>query len=223
MDAPEFGVVQMIPKRKEALARLVGKLDGDFIRAIEVGSYEGASALVIADAIADRGREGGTLICVDPWKPYFSSEPTMTRGVKQMESDLEDGTAFNRFLGNIKHAPDSVRVHFSIGTLAEIISEVSDISVDFIFLDGCHRYTEAKSDIENAKPLVRVGGILCGDDLERKGKIVYEKVYPGREQDMFEGCHAGVTCAVWESFGDVYDDCGIWAMQRTADGWAKPV
>jgi predicted O-methyltransferase YrrM len=212
-----FGVIQMSAARQKALARVIGMLRQQEARALEVGSYEGSSALVISHVLGNRG--GGSLLCVDPWEPYFLGEPAQGENVKQMDRDLASGDAFDRFKANIAHAHDKAPISFVRSTLkdAGIKGEF-----DFVFIDGCHRYTEVRQDLETAKPMVSEGGILAGDDLEKQGADVYEDVKNGREQDMYKQCHAGVTCAVWETFGRVFCDSGIWAVRRTKQGWERP-
>jgi predicted O-methyltransferase YrrM len=144
----------------------------------------------------------------------------MKENTKAMDRDLASGVVFERFNANIKHAHPEAPITFQRKKSADAFAYIPGL-FDFIFLDGCHRYTEVCSDILYARRSVRVGGILAGDDLERQGKNVYDHVYPWREQDTFEDCHAGVTCAVWEAFGEVFCDRGIWAVRRADARWER--
>lgn len=209
-----FGVRQMTPQRLAVLGELVASLPGP-VRALEVGSYEGASALAISHAIGERG---GEVVCVDPWAPYFSGEP-MDERTAAMEADLASGAVFDRFRQNIGSAHPLAPIRYVRATLKD--ARVTG-AFDFVFIDACHRYSAVVQDIAIAMPLVRLGGILAGDDLEKQGADAYREAQEGREQDMFRGYHAGVTCAVWEAFGEVWCDEGVWAVRRTASGWCRP-
>jgi len=48
----------------------------------------------------------------------------------------------------------------------EAAGEVEDKSVDFVYIDGNHKYPFVKRDIELYYPLVRSGGVLGGHDFD---------------------------------------------------------
>jgi predicted O-methyltransferase YrrM len=209
----------MSDQRLDALARLVGRLSPVCTEVLEVGSYEGRSALMISNTIGNRGT--GSVLCIDPWRPYLSGEPDMKQNVMQMEQDLSSGEVFQRFLSNIEHAHQKAPIKYLKGTLDTVYIDISKRKFDMVFIDGCHHYQEVRLDISLARSLVRVGGILSGDDLEKQGQKIYDEVKGETQRDTFKGCHPGVTCAVWENFGEVFCDQGIWAVKRTIDGWER--
>ncbi len=51
------------------------------------------------------------------------------------------------------------------GNSTEIYKHLGAWKFDLIYIDGGHSYEVVKSDIENYWPLLRSGGILCGDDF----------------------------------------------------------
>lgn len=86
-----------------------------------------------------------------------------------------------------------------------------------------------RADIANAAPLVRDGGLICGDDLE----VLYPECNQAlcakwaelgaeyvRDPQTGLWFHPGVTLAVWRHFGPVSRWGLTWAMQRRGDGWA---
>lgn len=76
--------------------------------------------------------------------------------------------------------------------------------------------------IANAKRLVRVGGLLCGDDLEAQlaGSVGESAARELSDVDYQDGYHPGVSLAVYEAFVRVWCENGVWAMKRTLNGWS---
>jgi len=78
-------------------------------------------------------------------------------------------------------------------------------------------------------PLIRDGGIICGDDLQiRLGDIVEDKLDEHRHYLQYnrpnahlDGVfyHPGVTQAVAEVFGEVSSSGRIWAMHKLGGYW----
>lgn len=52
------------------------------------------------------------------------------------------------------------------GDSTKIHTLFKDIKFDLIYVDGSHWYHDVKQDLENFYPLVREGGIFCGDDYD---------------------------------------------------------
>jgi len=69
----------------------------------------------------------------------------------------------------------------------EAAKQVPDGSLDFVYIDGAHDYTNVKADIEAWAPKVKVGGIISGDDF-----------YQGKSGGM------GVMKAVTEYCNNLY-------------------
>ncbi len=77
--------------------------------------------------------------------------------------------------------------------------------VDFVFIDGDHRYSRVSEDIKNYYPLVKKGGIFAGHDLDQ---VSWDERYI--EEDYVEGNHHGVAKAVGERFGEVKRNGRVW-------------
>ena len=72
---PEFGVRQASSTRLNVLVKFVARLARDgarFLNVLEVGSYEGESALFWSRSGGELLPDGGSVTCVDPWVPYHS-------------------------------------------------------------------------------------------------------------------------------------------------------
>ena len=59
--------------------------------------------------------------------------------------------------------------------------DFEDDSLDFIFIDATHTYEQVLEDMHAWIPKVRKGGLICGDD--------YNKKFPGVEQAVKEYGH----------------------------------
>ena len=206
------------------LGQLVAALSLPRVHVLEVGSYEGASALAWHAAIERQCVDGGSVTCVDPWLPYHSPEQIAVSLVYvNMDADLRSGVVFERFKKNIKKTNLCVPITFFRGTLTQMmrIPPITGRWFDVVYIDGDHRYASVCEDIANAKRLVRVGGLICGDDLEvQLDESAVERARELANVDYQDDYHPGVSLAVYEMFGHVWCDNSIWAMKRTLNGWS---
>lgn len=130
-------------------------------RCLEIGSYLGASAAVLAAAARERG---GHVWCVDPW-----TNESMTEGLR--------GT-YQEFLHNTAAFRDSitpVRCYSS-----EAATAVSG-SFDVVFIDGSHEYDSVREDVELWMPRLNPGGWLVLHDTgwaEGVQRVLKEQVLP---------------------------------------------
>ena len=75
--AIEVGVSQAMWDRLDVLSWLLSHLEMEGRRRVdvlEVGSYEGQSAMYFNRSISGMFPDGGSVTCVDPWVPYHSPE-----------------------------------------------------------------------------------------------------------------------------------------------------
>jgi predicted O-methyltransferase YrrM len=200
------------------------------IHVLEVGSWAGASTITWARAIQEFA-SAGKVTCVDLWKPYFDLKVNDAPVYQTMEQAAVNGAIYHLFLHNIKAAGvDGILEHL-IGDSRLILPSLPTKSFDIVFIDGSHVYEDVLADIVNAKPLVRDGGILCGDDLElgraevnqdnhelllRTSKDYARDSRTGREY------HPGVTEAIANEFDTVANFDGLWAVRRRKTSW-EPV
>lgn len=224
-DGPVFGVNQGDDNRLGVLDRLIAGLKVPALNVLEIGSYEGRSALAFSASIGRHCEYGGSVTCVDPWIPYLPTDDISSNETCQrMEDDLRNGAVFDRFITNIKHTHKHVPIYFHVGTLSSFVLSASAAGARFgmVYIDGSHIYEDVSADINNAKALVETGGIICGDDLERQlNTCDPELVRQIRHREYVDNFHPGVTLAVWEAFGKVWSDNGVWAMQKCDRGGEK--
>lgn len=121
---------------------------------VEIGCWEGQSAVFMAVEIANSGKSI-RFDCVDHWQ----------------ETDMQ------RFLDNI--APVAGFINPIRSPSVEAAARYVDHSLDFVMIDAGHKYEEVLADLAAWAPKVKAGGILAGDDFNWPGveKAVRE-VYP---------------------------------------------
>lgn len=194
---------------------------------LEVGTWIGASLAAWDEAA--RGQAWFTV--VDLWKPYATDTGTI---YEFNRAAADNGSVFRMFMHNIKALGMDTRVSIVQGDSREVLPTLKG-TFDIAFIDGDHRYEYAKADIENCMKLVKVGGILCGDDCELQvadsyndprgidiavAKNVDVAAFMPDGTDEWHYYHPGVTRALFDCFGrrvSCYD--GLWIVRKTADGW----
>jgi predicted O-methyltransferase YrrM len=120
---------------------------------VEIGSYRGRSAIVLAQAAADDVE----VVAIDP---HAGND----RGPQQIEGTESEGEADNRaFRANLERAGVAARVRHvrrpSQGALGEVNGQV-----ELLYVDGAHRYGPAREDIARWGERVRPGGTLLIHD-----------------------------------------------------------
>jgi predicted O-methyltransferase YrrM len=198
---------------------------GKQIDVLEIGSWCGASALTWGEAM-ELYTAGGRLTCIDPWRPYTDLAANPDELNRLMNDQLVTDRAFEVFTANMAFLPRSVPLDVRRGTSRKILPGLPANSFDLIYIDGDHVYDAVADDIGRSVPLLRDGGILCGDDLELQAHDCapaqfdqassVERLWDDRLGDFF---HPGVTRAVSEALGRVSCWHGFWAMRKADDGW----
>lgn len=221
---PYFGAYlfskQGSPIRHHYIQAVIDQLDGP-VRALEIGSWAGGSAISIAEKLRAKG---GSLVAVDSWEPYSGQSEHIYR---VMDRAARSGKILEMFLFNVKAAGvnDLVVPIKASGEFA--MTQILRGPFDFAFIDGSHYYNDVLNDLTLAKGFVRVGGVLCGDDLELQfdecDRVFAEECNDDFSADPRTGImfHPGVTKAVHEVFGCVSSWAGFWAMKRTQTGWEE--
>ena len=193
------------------------------IEILEIGSYAGSSLLTWSNA-ADRLLSSECCItCIDPWgnsgAELFNDE---------MAVPLTSNRAYEVFCHNAALSGDNVHIKPIREISEDILPKLEPNKYDLIFIDGSHHYADVLNDIVESKRLLKLGGIICGDDLEvQLGQCDQEFVKINKKTDYVnnpangKGFHPGVTLAVGEFFGDVSCFSGFWAMRLTSSGFEK--
>jgi predicted O-methyltransferase YrrM len=216
----DYGVRQTGGNRIGSVLALINKYLADnpalpHVRMIEVGSYEGVSAVFWSHAIGDAGRMG-TITCIDPWEAYIDTpdEPVARR----MDGELASGIVYQRFVDNCKHEHPRVKLYSHVGTMATF--QGMPASFDIVYIDGCHRFSACLTDIEVGARLLKLGGLICGDDLERQVLTDDSHALKHCEEEYRDGYHPGVSLAVstFFGYGKIWTSNSVWAVRKTRDG-----
>lgn len=109
---------------------------------LEVGSFEGASAVWLMD-----NRPHLKLNCVDVFGQKF---------------DDVTGTYEERFDRNVAEYGNRIKKYKDLSK--KVLTGFLEDSFDFIYIDGDHSYEGALSDANLAWPLLKKGGIIIFDD-----------------------------------------------------------
>ncbi len=184
-------------------------------RILEIGSWAGQSTMIWGLACKRRGR--GKIFCVDTWKG--ADNVIWMQNMKHKILKL--------FYHNIKASGLEDYVVAINGSSDEIANILRKDSFNFIYIDGDHSYKQFKKDLANYTEFVKVGGILCGDDLDlfpRDVDMVYTKKHCQEdfidEPNTGKGYHPGIALGIYEVFGDnISMKEGSWAMRKTKDDW----
>lgn len=221
------------PRRHYYMQMLVknecyGQDKGKFM-ILEVGSWAGGSAITWAEAVKKYNPAGGEIICVDPWVDYIDPQINKDFAYGYMKKAFVKDRIFSLFLHNIRASgyADIITVHR--GFSGDILPKQKHEHFDLVYIDGDHSYDGALQDLKFAAPLIKDGGIICGDDLELQ--------YPFVDKENLERVkgidfatdpvnqrhfHPGLCIAVWEFFGKKVSAWeGFWAMRKSADGWER--
>ncbi len=105
-------------------------------RIVEIGSFHGRSAVVLAQAAAP----GVELVCIDP---HLGSD----RGPQEYAPDHERGEDdFTTFHANLERHGVADRVRH-VRSFSQEALEAVDGAVDVLYVDGAHRYRPASDDL----------------------------------------------------------------------------
>jgi len=120
---------------------------------VEIGSYRGRSAIVLASAAAD----GVEVVAIDP---HGGND----RGPQQISAEPEEGERDHQaFLANLAEAGVADRVRHVRQPSQKALDAV-DGEVDLLYIDGAHRFQPARDDIRAWGARVAPGGIMLIHD-----------------------------------------------------------
>ncbi len=197
---------------------------------LEIGSWAGGSLNVWNKASGHLAN----FIVIDQWVPYLNDPESECHQV--IDQAARSGQIEQLFRHNMKVLGIDKRLRVIKGSSRQVLPQLANDSVDIAFIDGDHRYGSVKMDILETMPLVREGGVICGDDLQiqlddhafdiDEDLLDEHRAYveSNRPNAHLKGVfyHPGVTQAVAEVFGTVSTSGRIWAMQKVGGFW-KPI
>lgn len=126
---------------------------------VEIGSFMGLSALIMARALYDSGKYGARIFCVDTWEG--SSE-------HQSMDVIKEKLLFDIFEENIF---ESGLTPFFVPVRKDSVAasvDFEDRSFDMILIDGDHKFKGCLADLQAWYPKLKTGGIFLGHDGEQE-------------------------------------------------------
>lgn len=138
---------------------------------VELGTWQGASAIPVARSIA---RWGGTLTCVDTWSGELNDDGGSESGKSPIMLLTCARAMVEAGLSNVRLIP---------AMTVEAARHWSE-PIDFLYIDADHSYRGVSADLEAWVPHVKSGGLIVGDDYDHPR-------YPGVREawDEFERIH----------------------------------
>jgi hypothetical protein len=167
-------------------------------RIVEIGSFHGRSAIVLARAAGDAQVE---VVAIDP---HAGND----RGPQEIVGSVDEGEADNvAFRANLARAGVAERVRHVRLPSQEALAAV-DGPIDLLYVDGAHRFGPASDDIARWGARVRPGGTMLVHDsfssigvtlaLLRLLALGGEFVFVGRERSLAEYRRVGVSLRAGE-------------------------
>lgn len=117
----------------------------------EIGVEQGVYSEVIC-----RLNPGVKLFCIDSWKAYNDYKETLTQ------------EKMDQFFETTKKRLEGFNVSYIRAFSMEAVDCFEDGSLDFVYIDGNHKYDYAYEDIVAWSKKVKSGGIVSGHDYVRR-------------------------------------------------------
>jgi hypothetical protein len=167
-------------------------------RIVEIGSYRGRSAIVLASAV---GGAGVDVVAIDP---HAGND----RGPQEIHGSADEGEEDNRaFRENLSRAGVAGGVRHVRLPSQDALGAV-DGPIDLLYVDGAHRLGPATDDIARWGARVRPGGSMLVHDsfssigvtlaLLRLLALGGDFVYVGRERSLAEYRRVGTPLSAAE-------------------------
>eukprot|EP00966_Prymnesium_polylepis_P114108 2637145-Prymnesium_polylepis.1 len=162
----------------KVLARFLARHAGNGGWILELGSFVGNSATVLARAAVKSGVDA-PVVCMDTWL----GDVGMWVHHRLRSGRMGEPRLFEQFMANIVgfNATDRVipvRVSSQVGLkfVRKLVADGTISRPRVIFLDTAHEYPETVLEMREAFEVLAPGGILTGDD--------YDRFWPGVQQSV---------------------------------------
>ena len=119
---------------------------------VEVGVWEGANAVTICEELNIK-----ILYLVDPYVNFPSAS-----GIGEVSLEVVQAALA---VAKQQLAKFSDKTVFIQESSLDAYKRFSDKSLDFVYLDGDHRYEIVRRELDLYYPLVRIGGLFAGHDF----------------------------------------------------------
>ncbi len=180
--------------------RVIGKFaqQNNWKQGLELGVWVGTTTLFLMR------NTNIQMTCVDAWEVQednpeydwqYNKKPVFKNGqLLRLEEFKHEGQVWNHNLNEQKFRQEAQqwgdRIKIIKGRSLNIINEIPDNSMDFIFHDSDHSYPFVRNEIQAYLPKLKVGGYSIGDDYN--WTPVKRSV-----QEVFGGMHRVTGKDVW--------------------------
>ncbi|MFM8458509.1 MAG: class I SAM-dependent methyltransferase, partial [Chthoniobacterales bacterium] len=134
---------------------------------IEVGSWKGASAVSMAEAVRQAGLDT-KILCVDTWLGALEFRLDQNDPERFFALECEHGypRVYYRFLANVCHTKHQQRIiPFPLDSAAAALWLMSHgIKADLIYIDGSNEEEAVYNDLIDYGQLLAPHGVIFGDD-----------------------------------------------------------
>lgn len=164
------------------IAEFTSRVEGDIL---ELGTWCGRSAIVLASAVADgvkvycsdlfpnredwiRGESGSwSFVATINGEKYPGVTSTISNAIFENEVApvyAKQECLFDFFKANIQRAGMSERIVAHRGNSDTLLKKYPDLKCRMVFIDAGHEYEAVHADILNADKVLAPGGWICLDD-----------------------------------------------------------
>lgn len=146
----------------------------------EIGVFRGEFSRRILDKC-----KPAKLFLVDPWQNF--DEPSLSKAWYAAGSPNQMDTIRAGVEAAFSTEIARGQVQICHGLSGDVLTGFGDNSLDFIYIDGDHRYEGVVSDLAQAMRVVKPGGVIAADDYSLGG---WWKDGVVRAVNEFVGAHA---------------------------------
>ena len=140
-------------------------------KAVEIGSYSGEGTVVIAKHFKE-------VMAVDPWMNGYDINDVASQQCP-MKFVFEAFKERTTPLGNVL---------YTRGKSLDVLEYFKDGQLDFIYIDGDHRYEGVLADLKGWRKKLREGGIMAGHDWSWKSvKMALLEEIGQKDYTLFQG------------------------------------
>ena len=179
MDSYQFTTTQdWFSHNIESWTALFPLVKSNHPRVLEIGSWEGRSAVFLLDNLC---KNGGEMVCIDHFD-LFQTEAGRQRFTKIKHNLALTGKRFR------------ILPQFSIPALMKLLTEETTSTTpgfDWIYVDGSHEAADAMLDGELAWRLAKKHAIIVFDDYHWDNEPEDSMHHPKRGIDAFMATHLG--------------------------------
>lgn len=176
--APSYVGEDWVTERTSNWTRWLGGFAGlPLVRGLEIGSFEGRSALwFMQNVLTD---STSRLLCIDPWN--YVDEQVQAELATDIPAQYDMEAVFHRFRANTEHYVTSGRLHYLRGTSRSEMHRLPVVPLfDFIYIDGSHLASSTLEDTLLCWWRLRPGGVMIWDDYQWKWDLRRRKRYLAR-------------------------------------------